>query len=447
MDCSPRIDTKNSAIVILGASGDLARRKLIPALAKLYKRELIDDSSVIIGSGRSAYTDEDFRNRIKLSPEFAKLLYYHQGIEGLRKFIDSKGQFKKIIIFMALPPSVYVTRAKELAQEGFGDESALIIEKPFGYGFDSARKMNEEITETFKEEQVFRIDHYLAKEAVQNILVFRFANSLFYPVWNSRYIDSIQINAFESIGVEERGAYFDHAGIIRDMVQNHLMQLLSLITMEAPVSINSEEIRAQKINIMKAITVTECHRAQYDGYRQEKGVATDSTTETYAEIKLFINSFRWTGMPVYIRTGKALSRKGTEIGVKFKSLPRILFNENGDIKQNKIIFKIQPAEGIVIDMASKIPGSDGQITSTNMNFCYRDSFDGEIPEAYQKLLLDALKCNRTLFVGAEETEISWQKINNFLDKGELHTYSRGTVPQSLLGVDWIDFENYSNICA
>ncbi|GAH60149.1 unnamed protein product, partial [marine sediment metagenome] len=257
---------------------------------------------------------------------------------------------------MALPPLVYAATAEELSREGFGEESILIIEKPYGNDYNSANKLNAEIKSFFDESQIFRIDHYLAKEAVQNILVFRFANSLFYPVWNSRYIESIQINAFESIGVERRGAYFDKVGIIRDMVQNHLMQLLSLITMEAPVSLEAEDIRVQKINLLKAVSFLESYRDQYNGYRDEKGVADGSTTETYAELKLSINNFRWIGMPVYIRVGKALNRRGTEIGIRFNPLPRLLFNEKGDIPPNIIIFKIQPAEGIILGCFKQIPG-------------------------------------------------------------------------------------------
>jgi len=440
------LSVSDSAIVILGASGDLARRKLIPALAKLYEKGAIDSSSLIVGTGRTPFNNNSFRARFNISTEFSELLYYHRGISGLRQFIKKKGSFSRIIFFMALPPSVYSATAEALLKDGFGQESILIIEKPYGHDYKSATKLNTQIKSFFDESRIFRIDHYLAKEAVQNILVFRFANSLFYPVWNSRYIESIQINAFESIGVGNRGAYFDKAGIIRDMVQNHLMQLLSLITMEAPVSLDAEDIRIQKINLLKALSFLECYRYQYDGYRDEKGVAPDSSTETYAELKLLINNFRWTDMPVYVRAGKALNRKGTEIGIRFKTLPRLLFNEKGDILPNKIIFKIQPAEGIILDLSSKIPGSDMRITNTNMNFCYRDSFDQEIPEAYQRLLLDALKGDRTLFVSAEETELSWKKIGNFLDRGKLKVYQKGTVPESSFDIEWIDFEKYGSVC-
>lgn len=440
------VEKKASAIVILGASGDLARRKLIPALARLHGKGEIADGSIVVGSGRTDYSDIAFRDKFMLDPDFSKRVYYHKGIAGLKAFIAEKGSFQRIIIFMALPPSVYSSTASELVGEGFGNEVTLIIEKPFGYDYISAKKLNGELTARFNESQIFRIDHYLAKEAVQNILVFRFANTIFHPVWNSRFIDSIQINAFEQEGVGNRGSYFDKAGIIRDMIQNHLVQLICLLTMEAPVSLDAEEIRAQKINILKAVKIDKCCRSQYRGYRDEGGIVEGSKTETYAEIRLYINTFRWTGMPVYIRAGKALNRKGTEIGVKFKTPPPLLFNERGNVSPNKIIFKIQPSEGIVLDLSSKTPGSDIRITDTKMRFCYRDSFDDETPEAYQKLLLDALRGDRTLFVGAEETELSWKKIEPFLDRGNLGLYNRGEVPPPCLLDEWIDFEKYGAVC-
>ncbi len=435
-----------TAIVILGASGDLARRKLIPALAALHKKGEIDDSICIIGSGRSSFSDDEFRDSFAAEGTFRKLLCYHAGIEGLKSYIDSKGIFNRVIVFLALPPRVYADTAEQLSKEGFGAEVTLIVEKPFGYDYASAKELNARLNSYFDETQIFRIDHYLAKEAVQNILVFRFANSIFYPVWNAGFIESIQINAFESIGVENRGAYFDGSGMIRDMVQNHLMQMLCLLTMEAPVSLDAEDIRLQKINILKGIEVEECHRGQYEGYRAEEGVSPDSTTETYVEMKLRIDNFRWSGVPIYIRAGKALHRKGTEIGFKFKSLPRLLFNRDGDIPSNTIIFQIQPAEGILVDLSSKIPGNDSRITRTNMKFCYSDSFSEEIPEAYQKLLLDALRGNRTLFVSSEETEVSWRKIESFLDTGDLATYPQGQVPKTKFDLEWIDFERFCPIC-
>lgn len=436
----------HSAIVILGASGDLAKRKLIPALATLFEQGEIDDTNVIVGSGRTEYTPEEFRTRFDVSADFARLLHYYVGVKGLKSFVDSKGRFDQVIVFMALPPSVYGERAQELYDEGFRGETRIIIEKPFGYDYQSARKLNEDLHKVYDESQIFRIDHYLAKEAVQNILVFRFANNLFHPIWSAASIESIQISAYETIGVEDRGAYFDGAGIIRDMAQNHLMQLLCLMTMEAPVSLDAEDIRAQKVDVLKTITIEEVHRYQYEGYHAEKGVRPDSTTETLAEIKLAINNFRWTGVPVYVRVGKALDRKGTEIGIQLKPLPQILFNQEGKVQANRIIFKIQPAEGIILDLSSKKPGSEIRLARTTMKFCYEDEFDVEIPEAYQKLLLDALRGNKTLFVSAEETEMSWKKYADFLDRGEIGLYKPGTPPPSKLGCSWIDFDRYGSAC-
>ena len=436
----------NYAVVILGASGDLARRKLVPALQVLYNRGNLDGSAFVVGLGRTPFTDESFRARFALSAPFAERLFYHQYVAGLKKYLSEKGSFSRIIFFLAQPPEAYAATARELHAEGFGKESSLIIEKPFGYDYRSASELNKALAACFDESAIFRIDHYLAKEAVQNILVFRFANALFYPVWNSRYLSSIQINALEEIGVNERGGYFDKAGIIRDMVQNHLLQLLSLLTMEAPVSLAANDIIRQKIDLLRTVTVAEAHRFQYHGYRAEKGIAHESTTDTYAELKLFINNFRWSGMPVYIRTGKGTNRRGTEIGIRFKPLPRVLFNMHGDLAPNRIIFKIQPAEGIIVDLSTKLPGSGDVLAGTHLNFCYRDAFPSAIPEAYQRLIADATAGDRTLFVSAEETETAWRLLDGVLDKGDIGFYDRGTLPQSKLDAAWIDFEKYATLC-
>ncbi|MBI9106292.1 MAG: glucose-6-phosphate dehydrogenase [Spirochaetales bacterium] len=439
-------EKEKSAIIILGASGDLARRKLIPALSVLRQQELIRPDSVVIGEGRSEFTDEEFRTRFKSCKGFCKQLFYHQGITGLKDFIASKGEFKKIIIFLALPPASYETTIEKLFNEGFRDEVNIVIEKPFGRDYNSARKLNDSIHKYFSEKQIFRSDHYLAKEAVQNILIFRFANSIFEASWNSNYIESIQINAFESIGVEERGGYFDHSGSIKDMVQNHLLQMLCLTTMDPPVSLDPEDIRSQKINILKAIEIEEVSRGRYSGYLDEKGVAPDSKTETWAELKLKINNHRWAGTPVYIRTGKALDRKGTEIGLRFRKRPHALYNPPEGTASNEIIFKVQPSEGIVLQLTGKNPGMDLQLSRTDMAFCYNDNFKGDIPEAYQKLLLDALRGDKTLFVSAEETELAWKKLDGLPETETLVSYERGKVPESIFGNIWINFENYQGLC-
>lgn len=436
----------NCAIVILGASGDLASRKLLPALDALFSQGKICSSIAVIGCGRTPFTDESFRSHFNISQDFSSHLYYHQYIPGLKKYIESLDSFTRVIFFLAQPPSAYAPTARELVAEGFSKEVSLIIEKPFGYDYDSARALNSELAACFSEEQIYRIDHYLGKEAVQNIMVFRFANSIFHPVWNSQYIESIQINALENISIFERGGYFDKTGIIRDMVQNHLLQLLALLTMEAPVNLNSDEVKIQKMNLLKTIKIEDIYRYQYEGYKAERGVHPDSTTETFAELKLSINNFRWSGMPIYIRTGKAVHRNGTEIGIRFKPLPRLLFNEQGEISPNQILFKIQPAEGIVADLATKTPGTEEQISSTYMNFCYNRTFTTENPEAYQRLLFDALRGDHTLFVSAAETEISWSLFNGLLDKGAVLEYLQGQLPPSKLDVNWIDFDKYVPFC-
>jgi glucose-6-phosphate 1-dehydrogenase len=437
----------NCAVVIFGASGDLAKRKLVPALEVLYKQKRLCENSIFIGSGRSAFTDDEFRARFDVDPEFAKHIFYHQYTSGLKSFIASKGAFDRVVFFFSLPPVAYGPTARELVADGFGGESSIIIEKPFGYNYESAKKLDNELAACLKESQIYRIDHYLAKEAVQNIKVFRFANTLFNPVWNNSCIESIQISALEKEGIVERGTYFDNAGIIRDMIQNHLLQLLCILTMEPPVSLKADDIKAQKVSVLRTFRIEECYRYQYDGYLQEKDIRTDSKTETFAEMRLSINNFRWTGVPVYIRTGKALHRRGTEIGIRFKKIPNILFNENGNLAANQIIFKIQPAEGIIMDIHSKIPGTDDQITQTNMNFCYRDSFGNNIPEAYQRLLFDVLRGDHTLFVSSAETEAAWRLVDGILDKGDLTRYAPGRIPESKLGIRWIDFEKYVSLCS
>ncbi len=434
-----------SAIVILGASGDLSRRKLIPALDSLLQSGGIDSGCVIVGSGRKVLTDEEFRGHVGASEAIAPLLRYHAGVEGLRSFLSELGDFKTIIVFFSLPPKVYAETAAALRAEGFGDETRIIVEKPFGYDKDSARTLNRKLSEQFPEERIYRIDHYLAKEAVQNILIFRFANSLFYPVWNAGYIESIQIEAAEELGVESRGAYFDGAGVIRDMVQNHLMQMLALLTMEAPVSLDPEDIRSQKVNILKALEVVRYKRGQYEGYRNENTVDPDSTTETYAELELRVRNFRWEGMPIYVRTGKALGQKGTRIGIRFKKLPHLLYNSGGELDDNPnhIIFHIQPTTGIIIDHAVKVPGTDRDITQSRLDFSLSDTFGPALADdAYQRLLMDALAGDRTLYVSAAETELAWEVLDEVLDNGDLFLYRRGKMPESPLGINWVKFGEY-----
>lgn len=436
-----------SAIVVIGASGDLAHRKILPALHKLHINGSLTEDSIIIGTGRTEFTSEHYRSHFEeFTREFTEQVYYYSGLDGIRDFITSKGEYERIVFFLALPPKAYTKTVGILHREGFGEEAVFVIEKPFGYDLESAKVLNDELAGYYPEEQIYRIDHYLAKEAVQNILVFRFANAIFEPIWNSQYIESIQINAYEEIGVEGRGSYYDGAGVIRDMIQNHLTQLLCLITMDAPLSLQSEDITAKKIEVLRQLEVENTCRHQCIDYRLEEGVDKKSHTETFAQIKLSLNNFRWNEVPIYIRAGKYMDRKGTEIGIRFKSIPPLLYNQFGNIENNTIIFKIQPSAGIVIDMASKIPGSDMSLTTTNFSFCYRDNFTEEIPEAYQKLLLDAINRERTLFVTAAENELSWQLYAESLDAGDIQFYERGGKPNACTDVEWIAFENYTHLC-
>ena len=439
------MDNARYAIVILGASGDLATRKLLPALERLFLRGDLPASTTIVGCGRTEISDEEFRTLCNLSGTFAATVSYYHGIPGLKKKLAAIGTFTRIVVFMALPPHVYVQTAADLAAEGFGRSTAIIIEKPFGYDYASSVKLNAELVRYFDEPNIFRNDHYLAKEAIQNILVFRFANAVFNALWNNQCIESIQISAVETQGVGKRSSYFDHAGIIRDMVQNHLMQLLCLLTMESPVSLAAQDISARKIEVLRSLRVDQCFRSQYEGYRHEQGVAAQSDTETYAELKLSINNLRWAGVPVYIRTGKALNRTGAEIGIRFRQIPGTLFNSQNE-HRNSIIFLIQPQAGILLNMASKEPGNEMVLTNTSMAFCYSCRFDGEIPEAYQRLLLDAVRGDHMLFVDSCETELSWQVLEPVLDRGLLSYYPQGAQPPSRFDIQWIDFEQYAAGC-
>jgi glucose-6-phosphate 1-dehydrogenase len=417
-----------SAIIIAGATGDLSHRKLIPALNHLYCKKMIDKDTLIIGSGRGELTHEAFRTRFATDCQFNNQLYYHQGLKGIKAYLDSLGEFDRVICFLSIPPQAYSSTSAVLAGEGFGEEAIIVIEKPFGRNYETATILDRELTESFKEEQIYRNDHYLAKETVQNIMVFRFANTIFEAIWNNRYVESILIEGYEELGLEERAAYYDSAGSLRDMIQNHLMQLLCLVTMEPPVSLDAQEISRQKVDILKSLKVDRCSKGQYEGYRLEKGVDPDSTTDTAAEIEARIENFRWSGVPIIMRTAKAASRTETRIVVTFKKIPRLLFNDKGEIAHNRIIITVQPNEGIMLDVAGKVPGINLEIGRSKMNFSLRQSFEGDIPEAYQKLLLDAINGDRTLFVSADETELSWKALEPFLENLEPFLYRKGKTP-------------------
>ncbi|MBI5344058.1 MAG: glucose-6-phosphate dehydrogenase, partial [Deltaproteobacteria bacterium] len=425
-----------STMIIFGATGDLTKRKLLPALYRLQSLNLLPDIFNIVGFSTRPLSDGDFRG---LAAEAIKEFSRQRPIndETQRKLTDNaffisssfddEAGFRKLaerlsgidkrcgtpcerLFYLATPPSFFTTIVEMLSISGVsagkgdgGRWAKLIIEKPFGTDLDSARKLNSLILKYFDEEQVYRIDHYLGKETVQNMLFFRFANGIYEPIWNRRYIDHIQITAAETIGVENRGKYFEEAGTLRDMMQNHILQLLSLVAMEPPINMDADVIRAKKMELLRSIRHIEPEeadrytvRGQYghgvvEGrlavvYRQEKGVLPTSTTETYVALRVMIDNWRWAGVPFYLRTGKRLKKDLTEIAVHFKQIPHSLFTKTmaGHPESNVLVLKIQPDEGIAFQFNVKRPGSTNHMESVTMDFSYKDAFQAELPEAYER---------------------------------------------------------------
>jgi glucose-6-phosphate 1-dehydrogenase len=447
---------KNLIIVIFGASGDLASRKLIPAIYSLKTQKLMPDKYAILGVGRTQISTEDFRVKMSsaiasyseekvtdqnLISGFVQDLYYHSmdnalGNEytELKTFlqeIDNKYKIGgNIIFYMATPPSMYEIIAISLAKSGLNNQEKgfrrIIIEKPFGYDLESGRKLNKTLHELISEEQIFRIDHYLGKETVQNLLVTRFANGMFEPLWNRNYIDRIEITSAENLGVEQRGGYYDNSGALRDMVQNHLLQMVGLTAMEPPSSLDADAIRNEVLKVFQSLqpigeedVPNQVIRGQYTGslvrgecvkgYRYEKGVAVDSRTETYVAIKFFINNWRWGGVPFYIRTGKRLPTRVTEIVIHFKQTPHHLFQrESGKVSANQLIIRIQPDEGILLKFDMKEPGAGFNVKNVNMDFHYTDLADMRVPSAYERLLHDVMLGDSTLFSRDDEVETTWK---------------------------------------
>lgn len=464
----------NLILVIFGASGDLTSRKLIPALFSLKVQKLLPDKFAVIGCGRTEYSDANFRNKMKesilsfseeknpdkvLIEEFTGTLHYFpldssnpsdytklkEKLYKLAKELDSPANF---IFYMATPPSMYSSIAENLhavqladQQEGF---RRLIIEKPFGYDLESGRELNRKLHELITEDQIYRIDHYLGKETVQNVLVTRFANGIFEPLWNRNYIHRVEITSAESIGVEERGGYYDSSGALRDMVQNHLLQMVGLTAMEPPSSLESNSIRNEVLKVLQSLqpvseddVAKNVIRGQYTGstirgvcvpgYRYENGVAKDSRTETYVAIKFFINNWRWGGVPFYIRTGKRLPTRVTEIVIHFKKTPHHLFQrEIGNLTSNQLIIRIQPDEGILMKFDMKEPGAGFNVKNVNMDFHYTDLADIRVPSAYERLLYDVMTGDSTLFSRDDVVETAWKFVEPiqkaWANKPELKIY-------------------------
>ncbi len=439
-----------AALVIFGASGDLAQRKLIPSLYKLFQKKRLPDTLDVIGFARRPYTDETFRQHLKESilsnspeqfeesswEEFSNRVHYFQGN------LTNSDDFDKLNIYLknnyctSCNHYYYLATAPEFFEPIIGylskcglssegeSENKVIIEKPFGTDLKSAQKLNEFVHTCFNEDQIYRIDHYLGKETAQNILFFRFSNTFFEPVWNRNYIDHVQITVAESVDVGLRAGYYDTAGILRDMFQNHLFQLVTLTAMEPPSSFNAASLRNEKMKVLQAIRPIDLNDVilgQYDGYCQEDGVASDSKIPTYAAMKLFIDNWRWQGVPFYLRSGKALSKKTSEITIYFRKPPHNMFNFMGDFQSspNTLSIIIQPNEGIRLSFETKQPDSYQSTQTVNMNFYYRDHFGDEpLPDAYERLLLDALHQDASLFARVDEIEQAWKLIDPVIQYSE-----------------------------
>jgi glucose-6-phosphate 1-dehydrogenase len=477
----PRFGTP-AAIVIFGASGDLTHRKLVPALYNLSVQSLLDERSHIIGVARREKSDESFRAeleagvrefaRVEFDPsQWSKLagrIHYVCGdfnnpesfarlSAALQEQRTGPSGVRNRLFYLATPPDAFAPIVAGLKAENLDRQSAedgfarLIVEKPFGHDLASARALNDQIARAFGEDQIFRIDHYLGKETVQNVLVFRLGNGIFEPLWNRRYVDHVQITAAESIGLEGRAGYFDQAGIARDMVQSHLLQLLTVVAMEPPVAFEARAVHDEKVKVLRSIRTPDAEtlrrqsvRAQYGqgsiagtpvtGYRSETGIPSGSDTETFVALRLELDNWRWAGVPFYLRTGKRLPKRATEVAIVFRRPPLSLFEKSGvaALESNVLAIRIQPDEGISLKFASKVPGHDFHVDPVQMDFLYSRAFGIEPPEAYERLLLDAIAGDSTLFARIDEVELGWQLVDalrhSWLDgsPAELCFYEAGT---------------------
>ncbi|WP_420632003.1 glucose-6-phosphate dehydrogenase [Candidatus Leptofilum sp.] len=431
-------DQKPTTFVIFGASGDLTRRKLIPALFNSYCKERLPAHFNIVGFARRPWDDDQFRQILqegmqKLAPEtyiaekwepFSQKISYARGdLPTQADYLALKNHLEAIeqgagnrLYYMATAPRFFVPIVENLGAADMVEQSAgwrrVVVEKPFGHDLASAKALNHQIQAVFEEEQIYRIDHYLGKETAQNILYFRFANTIFEPVWNRNYVDNVQIMVTESVDVGHRAGYYDQAGVVRDMFQNHLMQLLSLVAIEPPASFKAVAVRNEKAKLFHAIRPLPLHqtvRAQYDGYLQAEGVAQGSQVPTYAAMELYIDNWRWQGVPFYLRSGKALAAKNTEIVIEFKQPPHLMFDdiEDEDFTSNILSLCIQPDEGIHLKLEAKVPDSH-KTQPVDMEFHYRSSFKGNrLPDAYERLLLDAVRGDASLFTRADGIEAAW----------------------------------------
>lgn len=475
--------TENHLLVIFGASGDLTYRKLVPALFDLFAQNLLPDQSAILGASRTNLSDDEFREKMKKGilsfanfgeefkdriDEFLKRVYYQalntfeaddyaklkSRLEGIDNEVGANGNY---LYYLSTPPSLYNIIPKNLAQNKLNRQSKsigwkrIIIEKPFGYDLNSGKALNKDLLKYFNEDQLYRIDHYLGKETVQNLLVTRFANGIFEPLWNRNFVHHVEITTSESLGVEGRGGYYDGSGALRDMVQNHLLQVAALVAMEPPTTIEATSIRNETLKVFQSLrplnpddlthhvirgqyTAATVRGKQFVGYREEEGVDSNSRTETFVAMKYFIDNWRWGGVPFYIRTGKHLPTRVSEVVIHFKPTPHALFVDNKDFcnNGNQLVIRIQPDEGILMKFGMKVPGAGFVVKNVNMDFHYSDLQQTYLPSAYERLLLDAMLGDATLFARGDAVEAAWEFVQPILDywkndaKAPLYGYPAGS---------------------
>jgi glucose-6-phosphate 1-dehydrogenase len=488
-------------IIIFGATGDLTKRKLIPSLYHLYAEGKLDKSFSVLGVSRREMRDEDLRKNLKAGvKEFGKGEFdekiwktFSEGIFSTDVEYDDKDSYRRLkekiekidtdrktggnrLFYLAIPPEAYGTVVTNIGEAGLHKKkknsnwTRIIVEKPIGYDLSSAVELNNNIGEVFSEDEIFRIDHFLGKETVQNLLAFRFANGIFEPIWNRNYIDHVQITTAETVGVENRAGYYEKSGALRDMVQNHLLQVLAHIAMEAPARFDATTFRDEKVKVYDSIQPVRptdvdgiSVRAQYGrgkvngkilpAYRNEKGVARNSKTETYVALKLVLDNWRWAGVPFFLRTGKRMAKRTTQVVLVFKQAPHQIFSSfeglrGQEIESNVLIIRIQPDEGISLCFGAKVPGPGMAIKPVTMDFSYAESFDTKIADAYERLLLDAMLGDATLFARRDMVETCWEIINPFLEAWEnsrvrkLPTYPSGSWGPK----ESIDFINKFGCC-
>jgi glucose-6-phosphate 1-dehydrogenase len=467
-------------MVLFGATGDLSHRKVFPALAQLWRTNLLPADWALIAIGRRPFDDETFRAGVaaslhqncRVAPhadmerQFLERISYHRGdfadsasydalsarIEGMHL---EQGTSANVLFYLATQPSAFPLIVAEVGRCGMDHEvhgggwRRIVVEKPFGRDVDSAKKLNREMLRVFREAQIYRIDHYLGKETVRNLMVFRFGNGIFEPLWNRRYVDHVQITVAESIGIESRGAFYEETGAVRDVLQNHLLQLVSLIAMEPPATFDADALRDEKVKVLRAISsdpldpATDAVRGQYapgwvaathvPGYREEADVDPQSETETFVAARLTIDDWRWSGVPFYVRTGKRLPKRATEIAIQYREVPHRLFKDEGvQPDANLLAIRIQPDEGIMLRFGAKVPGLGLDVRSVTMDFTYGSAFTVDSPDAYETLILDALKGDASLFTRADEVEEAWSIVDPIIDSWasgpppEFPNYDAGT---------------------